>query len=53
MKPPDKREEILEYLRRVLRERPKAALILAEILGPPPSLREGPWALDPEESQSK
>ncbi len=38
----DEREEILKLLKELLVERPQAAVILAEILGLPPALREEP-----------
>ena len=49
----DKRKGFLEYLHRILRERPQAAVVLAEILGPPPSLRGGPRLPEPEEPQPR
>lgn len=53
MRPGTERGEVRELLRRILRERPRAALILAELLGPPPALREeAPRAAAPEEQGS-
>lgn len=43
--------DIVEELKRLLREDPRVAVVLAEILGPPPALRELPGT--PQEPQSK
>ncbi len=33
---------VLQLVQKILREDPRAAIVLAEILGPPPGLESGP-----------
>jgi hypothetical protein len=33
---------VLQLIKEILREDPRAAIVLAEILGPPPGLADGP-----------
>ena len=36
------RRDLAEMIRRILRRDPRVAIVLAEILGPPPALEERP-----------
>jgi len=37
-----KRKPLRKLLRKILRQDPRAAIVLGEILGPPPGLKKGP-----------
>jgi hypothetical protein len=40
-----KRKPLAKLLREILKQDPRAAIVLGEILGPPPGLKKGPLGL--------